>query len=92
MMRTPLILCFAGALLLAGCDQNGSPFQSEPIKTTRLQGKVMGKSSGAEEIRVWRDPDTGCQYLLWRGRRDGGITPRLTPDGRPICGPQGSAK
>jgi hypothetical protein len=93
MMRTPLILCFSSALLLAGCDQNGSPFQSEPIKTKRLEGKILGKSNGGEEIRAWRDPETGCHYLLWRGRRsEGGITPRLTPDGRPMCGPEDSAK
>jgi hypothetical protein len=91
-MRTTLILCFSGAVLLGGCDQNGSSFESEPIKTTTLEGKVRGKSGGGEEIRVWRDPETGCSYLLWRGRRDGGITPRLTPDGRPMCGPADSAK
>jgi hypothetical protein len=29
---------------------------------------------------VWVDPETGCQYLI-----AGGITPRLSRGGHPIC-------
>lgn len=92
MLRTTLIICVSSAMMLAGCDQNGSPFGSEPIKAAKLQGKIRGTRSGGEQIRDWRDPDTGCRYLLWEGARQGGMTPRLTPDGRPMCGPEAGAK
>jgi hypothetical protein len=87
-----MILCVSSAVMLAGCDSAGSPFRSEPIKTTKLEGKIRGTRSGGEQIRDWRDPDTGCRYLLWEGRRQGGMTPRLTRDGRPMCGPEDSEK
>jgi Family of unknown function (DUF6440) len=91
MMRTTLVLGVTGAVMLAGCDQTGSPFQSEPIKTTKLEGKIRGTRSGGEQVRVWRDPATGCQYLLWERSRQGGMTPRLTREGRPMCGADTSA-
>ncbi|MGP7794524.1 DUF6440 family protein [Sphingomonas sp. CLY1604] len=65
----------------AGCDN----FKSEPINASNVEGKVRSQRSGGEEVRVWRDPQTRCQYLLWEGRRKGAMTPRLAPDGRPIC-------
>lgn len=91
-MRTTLALCFWGAVMLAGCDQQGSPFQSETIKTTTLEGKVRGVRSGGEQVRVWRDPETGCQYLLWERRSLGNMTARLNPEGRPLCGPDDRTK
>ena len=81
-----LLLC-SGALLLVGCDEKGSPFQSESIKTMSVEGKLRGSRSGGEEVRVWRDAETGCQYLLWERRGKGSMTPRLTPEGQPMCGP-----
>lgn len=33
-------------------------------------------------VRVFIDPDTGCHYLAYV---EGGITPRLTADGKPLC-------
>ena len=87
MTRTALAFCLSGAALLVGCDQIGSTFQSAPITTTSIEGKVRGSRSGGEQVRVWRDPDTGCQYLLWDGRRRGSMTPRLTAEGRPMCKP-----
>lgn len=71
--------------VLGGCDSVGNTFQSEPITTNTVEGKLRGRRAGGEQVRVWRDPDTGCQYLLWERRRQGGITPRLMPDGRPMC-------
>ena len=92
MMRTTMILWDPSAVMLAGCDPTGSPFRAEPIKAAKLEGKIRGTRSGGEQIRDWRDPDTGCRYLLWEGARQGGMTPRLTPDGRPMCGPEDDAK
>lgn len=92
MMRPTMILCVTSAILLTGCDQTGSPFSAEPIKATKLEGKIRGSRSGGEQIRDWRDPETGCRYLLWEGARKGGMTPRLTADGRPMCGSSNAAK
>lgn len=39
-------------------------------------------------VITWRDPDTGCSYLVvMTGRSDGGIaiTPRMTANGRQLC-------
>lgn len=33
-------------------------------------------------VYIWTDTDTGCDYI---GTRDGGITPRLNPDGTQVC-------
>lgn len=83
MQRAMRILGLCGAGLLAGCD--GLITQAEPLNTTTVEGKVRTRRAGGEEVRVWRDPATGCQYLLWERRRMGSITPRLTADGRPMC-------
>lgn len=85
MTRIVLAAGLAAAALLTGCDNIERSFQSEPITTNTVQGKLRGTRAGGEQVRVWRDPDTGCQYLLWERRQRGGITPRLTPDGRPMC-------
>ena len=66
---------------LAGCDK----IESEPINATTVDGKIRSRRAGGEEVRVWRDPETGCQYLLWERRQRGAMTPRLDPDGKPIC-------
>ena len=85
MTRTKLALCLGGAVLLGGCDKLGSSFKAEPITTTPVEGKMRGTRNRGEQVRVWRDPETGCQYLIWQSRRHGGVTPRLTADGRPMC-------
>ena len=34
-----------------------------------------------DEIFVWKDPETDVQYIVYKGYRKGGITPRLNNDG-----------
>ena len=85
MTRSALPFCLLAAIPVTGCDQNGSPFKTESIKTATVEGKIRSRRSGGEEIRVWRDPETGCQYLLWERRRMGAMTPRLTAGGQPMC-------
>ncbi|MEY2883273.1 MAG: hypothetical protein RL490_997 [Pseudomonadota bacterium] len=92
MMKPIQLLCVSSLLLLAGCDQQDSPFKSESIETSSIAGKLRGNRSGGEQVRVWRDPDTGCQYLLWERRGKGSMTPRLTPGGAPMCGAAELAK
>ncbi|WP_374143564.1 DUF6440 family protein [Sphingomonas sp.] len=87
MTRAALAFCLFGSVLLAGCDKLSASLETAPIKATTVEGKVRSRRAGGEEIRVWRDPETGCQYLLWERRQRGSMTPRLTPDGRPMCKP-----
>ena len=81
-----LLLCLAAATSLAACDQASSPFSSTPIRSERVEGKMRGNRQGGEQVRVWRDPANGCQYLLWERRQRGAMTARLKPDGLPMCG------
>ena len=69
------------AACVAGCDK----LESEPIKANNVEGKMRNRRSSGEEVRVWRDPQTRCQYLLWERGKRGAMTPRLAPDGRPMC-------
>lgn len=85
MSRLARIAVLAGTIALAGCDTFDSSFRSAPINATTVEGKVRSRRAGGEEVRVWRDPETGCQYLLWERRQRGSMTPRLGPDGRPVC-------
>ena len=78
-----LALALAGAIMLAGCDRFNT--SAAPITTDTVEGKIRGNRNGGEEVRAWRDPDTGCQYLLWERRGRGSMTPRLTAEGRPMC-------
>ncbi|MBQ7797557.1 MAG: hypothetical protein IJ371_00355 [Clostridia bacterium] len=36
-----------------------------------------------DEIIIWKDPETDVQYIIYKGYRKGGITPRLNNDGTP---------
>lgn len=47
------------------------------------------KANEAKDVFVWIDVQTNCQYIVTSDRR--GITVRLGPDGRPLCG-EGSFK
>ncbi len=42
-------------------------------------------SGGRSGLKIYTDSGTGCQYLSVSG---GGVTPRLSADGQPICGVQ----
>ena len=42
-------------------------------------------SGGRSGLKIYTDSGTGCQYLSVSG---GGVTPRMSADGKPICGAQ----
>jgi hypothetical protein len=81
--KTAILSYIAVSAALAACDR----IESKPINAATVEGKIRSARTGGEEVRVWRDPETGCQYLLWERRQRGAMTPRLAPDGRPICKP-----
>jgi hypothetical protein len=55
-------------------------------RTAMAGAFILGLSAGPvlalEEPVVWRDPATGCAYLL---SPQGGIAPRYNRDGSPDC-------
>lgn len=58
-----------------------------PGMTVEQMEKVLPKAVNPIRGDAWLVVDdlTGCHYLRANG---GGITPRLTRDGTPMCGPQ----
>ena len=66
MTRSLVLPCLAGVMMLSGCDQWGSSFQTAPIKTDNVEGKMRGRRGGGEQVRVWRDPGTGVSILSGR--------------------------
>jgi hypothetical protein len=56
-----------------------------PLRTFACAGFLIALYTPAlavEQPVVWRDPDTGCAYLLGP---QGGIAPRYQRDGSPDC-------
>lgn len=69
------VLGVCGALLMVGgCTRSAAVTQEAVAQTSGANGTVW----------IWRDADTGCDYVV--GDYHGtAITPRLGPDGKPIC-------
>lgn len=51
--------------------------ENEDFRIVRLH------DGSSTTMGVWYDTHTGCQYLSYR--KDTGLTPRLKPDGTPLC-------
>ena len=64
-MKKVLIVLVASCLLLGGCSED---FE-----------KIEGNKSN--EVQVYVDPETGVNYLIYRGGYKGGITVRYNADG-----------
>lgn len=64
---------------LAGCMR-----KDDPTIPGNEAAATSGDTSpgGVGGVPVWVDPATGCQYLGYTGH---GLTPRLKPDGSPMC-------
>jgi len=78
-------VCLVGAALLGGCDRSASSDDADATNGATAEGRIgSGRARGT--VRVWRDPETGCQYLVWQRGGRGSMTPRVKPDGLPICG------
>lgn len=65
----------ATMVVIAGCDSR--PQQEEIDDDTPTSQEVVADSRGFP-IRVYQDPETGCEYLL---TKEGGITPRMVDKG-----------
>lgn len=65
------VIGFALMAMLTGCTASGQPEPSAP--------KI------ARDTWAVTDPQTGCDYLVYSGYKQGGITPRLRPDGSLFC-------
>ena len=73
MINRTTIMCLAGATALAGCT----------VDTTRDFGIDAGPLS---EMRaaIWIDPN-GCDHWIIDDGVEGYMTPRVRPDGTPVC-------
>lgn len=73
-MDTPILIVFLLAiiLLLSGCE-----------RSENIQKKL--DSQFGWSMTVWKDKDTGCEYIVYSGYQQGGITARYDSEGKPIC-------
>lgn len=72
-MRIKGLAVLAAAGLLAGCE--GAVMKADEFGAT-------GPASG---VTTWVDPD-GCEHWVLDFGAEGYMSPKLTRDGRPICG------
>ena len=76
-----MLSIFVGILVLTLLESSDKHTAEAKEKSTHSQGtKLYGANS--KDIRIWTDPDTGVQYVIYSGYRSaGGITPRINLDG-----------
>lgn len=72
--------CLLGAL--AGCSRRGESVMDR-VEQVEAKEKIQASSSSGI-LRSIKDPDTGCEYLVFAGP-SGGITPRMDREGKQIC-------
>lgn len=68
------VLLLLPLLLLGACD--ASSIISED--TTKIA------NANSEKVRIYTDPETKVQYLIYLGNESGGMTVRVNPDGTPM--------
>lgn len=78
MRIVPALLVFG---ILAGCS--GGIFSFTSNDTTTDRGIDSGDLSNMR-AGIWVDPN-GCDHWIIDDGIEGYMTPRLTPDGRPVC-------
>lgn len=74
-MKVALILL---VLLCAGCTQEKIDEISEGVDQRQREANARG----AEEVKAYRDSETGCEYVGIQGRA---LTPRMGAAGKQIC-------
>lgn len=74
----PLVVgVIAGVMTFTGCEAVTTE------ETSQTEEKTSFILNSDDEVQVWTDEETGVQYLIFKGYRKGGITPRLNADGTP---------
>ena len=73
---------FFAAFLLAAIISllSGEKTEVSASDTEALQGYTI-RADKSEYVRIWTDPKTGVQYLLYTAVGRGGICPRYNADG-----------
>lgn len=79
-LRAVVTLGMLNVLLLmcAGCSQE----KFDALRVERSQSTAQYNSKFPEEITVYRDSETGCEYASTGTR---GLTPRMGENGKQIC-------
>lgn len=61
------------ALLATGCNSRNIDRKPSEDQSTLVMWET---GRGLDALYPWADPETGCEYLVFRGSNAGGITPR----------------
>lgn len=72
-------LCFAAIFI--GCDAGEVELHVPPKTPSDDTSMQPIFTSSDDEVYVFTDPETKVQYLIYKGYRKGGITPRLDANG-----------
>lgn len=72
------------SFLLVSCSSPASDQAAQPVMEI---GRVAKFEFGVayNQVAVWSDPDTGCQYLMAMEVRGFQMIPRMMPDGKQAC-------
>lgn len=75
------------AIAIAGCSEVAKETK-DAVAFEGMGAKAAFRGLAENEWRVvmvFTDPETGCEYLINDGKKEGGMTIRIGSDGRPIC-------
>lgn len=75
-MRPMKMICLCAALLTAACERTGDD--------KSYDGGWDKKPLSELQAGIWIDPN-GCDHWIIDDGVEGYLSPRLAPDGRPVC-------
>lgn len=75
-MRPMRLICLATLLLAAACEGTGDD--------KSFDGGIDKKPLSQLQAGIWIDPN-GCDHWIIDDGVEGYLSPRLSPDGRPVC-------
>lgn len=79
-MGIGLVICVCFGLLSGEKTEASAGSFDTPAGIYKLQQYDINVSKN-ESVRIWTDPETGVQYLLYTAVGRGGICPRYNADG-----------
>ena len=71
------VICFVLIVLMVCCLCSCSVEENSNQSTNQINNTLPSSSS----VHIWTDEETGVQYIIYDGYKQGGICPRLNADG-----------
>jgi hypothetical protein len=71
------VTCFVLIVLIVCCLCSCS-VEEDANQSTNQRNNTLPSSSS---VHIWTDEETGVQYIIYNGYKQGGIYPRLNADG-----------